>query len=127
MLVFLPIGSLLNVFELSRPGWRCASAGPLYVWGASMACLASICGTGVDVRRAAATRGGSRAIDNHGDDLRNDVWLDGSSPVADRRRNQRNGFVLWGDIAHHLQLTARPVRGEHVRSRVRVLVVTLGQ
>jgi|HubBroStandDraft_1064217.scaffolds.fasta_scaffold47779_3 hypothetical protein len=44
MLVFVPLGSLLGVFEIPRLGLRWEAAGPLYIWGTSLAVIASVGG-----------------------------------------------------------------------------------
>jgi len=44
MLVFVPFGSLLSVFEIPRLGLRWETAGPLYIWGTSLAVIASVGG-----------------------------------------------------------------------------------
>jgi drug/metabolite transporter (DMT)-like permease len=44
MLAFVPVGLLLNVFQLPRLGLRWQVAEPLYLWGTSLAGLASVGG-----------------------------------------------------------------------------------
>jgi drug/metabolite transporter (DMT)-like permease len=44
MLVFVPVGSLLGVFEIPRLGLRWETAAPLYIWGTALACGASVGG-----------------------------------------------------------------------------------
>jgi drug/metabolite transporter (DMT)-like permease len=44
MLVFVPFGLLLGVFEIPRLGLRWEAAEPLYIWGTSLAVIASVGG-----------------------------------------------------------------------------------
>jgi drug/metabolite transporter (DMT)-like permease len=44
MLAFVPLGSVLGVFEIPRLGLRWESAEPLYIWGTSLAVIASVGG-----------------------------------------------------------------------------------
>ena len=44
MLVFIPIGLAMNVFEIPRLGLAWPTAAPLYLWGTSLAILASVGG-----------------------------------------------------------------------------------
>jgi drug/metabolite transporter (DMT)-like permease len=44
MLAFVPVGLLLNVFEIPRLGLRWGVAEPLYIWGTSLAGIASVGG-----------------------------------------------------------------------------------
>jgi drug/metabolite transporter (DMT)-like permease len=44
MLVFVPVGSSLGVFEIPRLGLRWETAAPLYIWETALACGASVGG-----------------------------------------------------------------------------------
>jgi len=45
MLAFFPVGALLGVFQIPHLGLSWKAAGPLYVWGISLAFLSSVGGT----------------------------------------------------------------------------------
>ncbi|RWB37276.1 MAG: DMT family transporter [Mesorhizobium sp.] len=44
MLAFLPVGTTIGLFQLPKLGFGWEAAGPLYLWGVSLALLATVCG-----------------------------------------------------------------------------------
>jgi hypothetical protein len=115
MLAFIPIGQLIGVFEIPRPGLSLNAAAPLYLWGRSLAIR--ICRRRVRVDHCDETiaRDAARAAYSVRDRFRRAVRADGAWTAAhvdgsgwdrrlDRRRHRSGSDV-------HKGPNCRPWRG----------------
>ncbi|MEY9627398.1 drug/metabolite transporter (DMT)-like permease [Sinorhizobium fredii] len=93
MLAFYPIGAAMHLFQLPRLGFEWNAAGWLYLWGISLALLATVGGrVGVECRLPNPARRTDRAIDRRGNRLRRHWRAHRSWSMADRNGSHRGRY-----------------------------------